>query len=566
MIKRHSYLALTLLIAIIIQATYIVLVSSNANCTQLYFLAYDQKSRKGSVVRATLCIYRSDHLDIEIVGAKYKPSVIDSFLIALKTASRICSRNVSKLKVVIKFYGNFYIEGASGSLLLTAGVLKLLNISSFSTPLSATGVVSIDGFVDPVGAITYKLEAAKSSNISSVYLPLLNYVLAENVSGIKKVYVDTLLELCPSTKIPKVNASILYKVNSTFIELIYDRLRKDVTKFLSMSREYVEKLPEPLKDKLRAYLSKREEEVNELLKEGHVYSAASISFGTYLSIANASLAYTNLTYLSKLVDHAVNTANRVYERIEKARSISMNSIPFLLVVLNRIKETIYFANLFRNASLMPSIAKMQLPKLAVLASRAYGRSLTVLTWFKLLEIANSSGGPYLDTKLVLDSSWRVLDLISEMIELGKSYAPLSLDAIASTRSYLASAYNASFDRKVLRDLKLLLSINLANLTPVQRVVPYLYIVYGNDLAKIENASISTQIFFYSLANLLASATEEVMSSVTKRHVIETSWKPTHEFISGALYASSAIAASSSLLAFLLLKVVEKSSRRHRSAL
>ncbi len=563
----RSVIALSLLALILLQSLITVIeLRASAKCINVYFLAYDSKSHSGSVVPARICLYPSSNLTIEILGARYGPSVIDSFLLALSTAARICNPELWHLRVVIEFPGNLQIEGASGSLLLTLAVLELTNSSRVVGIRSATGVLSIDGFVDPVGAVKYKLEAASSKGIKEVVVPLLNYGQARNATshGVHVLYIDTILDVCKKLAVSNPSASSV-NVSTAVLKKVYSVLEHDVERFLSLANESLSKLPTSVRARLSPEVSKYLKVITSLLREGHVYSAASQSFALYLYVMNATLTYSNYTYITKLASEALNIVNDVYDELEESRTISVNAIPFVLVVLNRVKDAVYFVNVFRNLTASMPMSIVPKNRIASLVSYAYGRSLTAQTWLRMLELANSSGGPYVDAKLVLDASWRVLDLVSNAIELWRKYAPLSLDTIASTRGYLSSLYNESIENRVLSDLRKLLSINLAELNPIQRIVPYLYVVYANDLRRYRNISVSTQITFYSLADLVASSTIEVEHLLNAtQHGASLQWVAPRNLVAYVLYASSSVALIASLAMLALLEVVEKRSRTSRS--
>jgi len=561
----HERLAAALILLAIVSSVLALYAdaSREIGCVNAYFLAYNNETKTGSVVPARICVFSSSRPSVAIVGVRYNPSVLDSFLVALHTISRFCTPRANHVRVVVYFNGgNLYVEGASGSLLFALSVLKILNATRIMNVSSATGVLSIDGFIDPVGAVREKLAAAYRRHIATVLVPLLNYVMARNASPKPKVvYVDTILDVCKKRYRAPLASPATMNVNRTIVSKMYSVLRDDVYRFTRLANSTLAKLP----PKARASLTKTFETylriIRRLVKENHIYSAASQSFGLYITVANASLSYTNLTYLSRLVDEAVNIVNNVYEKLERSKSISVNAIPFVLVLLNRIKDTVFYANVFRNITVTLPPKAIRVSRLASIVSYTYGRGLTSQTWFKLFTIANSSGGPYLPSRIVLRASWKVLNLVSGMIELGRAYSPLSLDTIASTRGYLAAlSGNSSLERKVFNDIRELLTINLENLTPVQRIIPYFYTLYSNDLRKLRNVSIDTQIMFYSLSDLIASATINTEEAIRAVSAPQRTWSPPNSLVYGAIYASSIISAGAMIVALLLLKVIEKRLR------
>ncbi len=563
---KHALLLLVLLLSSLTQLAALPQADEHANmkCLTVYFLAYVKQSHRGSVVEGKVCIEPSTSLSVSIKGAKYGPSVIDSFLIAIRTVARLCDPRAGKLRIIVSLPQGFYIKGASGSLLLALAVLKLLGWNIPGKPLSATGVVSIDGFVDPVGAVPYKLDAARRHGVKLVYVPLLNYAEAHNVTGIRVRYVDTLLNICRpglatgnSTALT-INSSILYKLYRVFLH--------DSREFLLKAESYYSMLPSSAKERFGKYYREMLRAINRTLEAHHYYSSASLSFSLYITVLGKYLESSNVSFLQRLVDAATRRANHVYEEIAHSKVLSVDAVPYLIVILDRIKDTIYYANMFENLTTLAVPSTSRFGTLVAIASYAYARSLTTETWFKVLEIVNSSSNDgYIPTKAALDISWRILDLVSRTIELSPSYSPLSFDAIAATRSYLASINNLTIATKVFRDLKALLRINLENLTPTQRVLPYLYALYGDDLRRYANGTVSTQILFYSLADLVASATINILQALNHSMRTNTtttftpSWKPSsaqmRTFI--AAFTFVAVASSTSLL---LLEVIEKRSR------
>jgi len=513
-VRKRLYAAILLalcLSTLVLSQLALTYAHNDKKCVIVYFLAYEKREHRGSVVRGVVCVEPSKNLSVSIVGAGYGPSVIDSFIVALKTVARLCYPRVSKLHVIVKLPQGFYIKGASGSLLLTMAVLKLLGISVRGNPLSGTGVVSIDGFVDPVGAVYYKLMAARKSGVKDVYVPLLNFAEAHNFTHMHIHYVDTILYFCSNHNASTAKS---LSINETVLNKLYTIFLNDSKKFLLKADKYYRMLPNRERESLSSYYATITKAINTTLKLHHYYSAASLSFSLYITVLSRYLRYSNTTFLQKLVHSAIDRANSIYSKLLHTKTISIDAIPYLIVILDRIKDALYYANVFENLTSFPIPSGTRSASLVALASYAYARSLTIATWFKALKIVNSSSESRLvSTKLALEVSWRVLDLVSNTIELSTAYSPLSLDAIATTRSYLASLNNVSIAEKVLRDLRTLLRLNLENLTPTQRILPYLYMLYGDDLRKYTNESVGTQIMFYSLANLVASAAIEIINGI-----------------------------------------------------
>ncbi len=482
MLRR--YLALVLLVAVSLGLHQSLCVE----CTKIYFLSYDPSTHSGSVVEATLCVSKRSELNVSILGVSASPSVASSFIIATLALHTLCSIPINATTVYV-YLPKTKISGPSGGLAYALGILEIYDLFKPGKNWSASGILSIDGFVDPVGALKEKIDAAKRFGIELVYVPAINPP-TYNVSGVEIRRIHTLLDvvLCSNATNAKleVDEELLSKVNEVFRRAAKDFLAK--IERLRIEDEWI----------LRARSL-----VEKLLAENHSYSAASLGYATYIRILEQNLSRAEERELKRIVDEASNVCSSAWSNLTKIRSLSMHAIPVLVTLLDRIKECEFFVDRF-GEEWMRRAPKALLVELAV---RAYGRSSTLTTWFEVLRVANESGGPYLAMRRVLDASLRVLEMVSKSIELNASYAPLSLLTIAQLRSSLASALG---DREVVDKLRTLLHVLAKRSDSRTLLVPYLYAVYADDLAQVApelwNVSrIEVETHFYSLATLVLGA-------------------------------------------------------------
>jgi len=482
--------------------------SSGVKCIDVYFLAYSQNSHTGAAIPAKICLEPFKGSQLVIEGASYGKSLLDSFIIAIHDLETYCGINLSNYTIVVSFEEhNLKISGSSGSLLFALAILQLLNESSI--PIhgrwSATGVTSIDGFIDAVGAVPYKLRAAKSVNITTVFLPLLDKPFA-NVSGITKIYLTEIRSICSAPSLETtVTEAVASNVNKSILTRMYRRFLIDARNFINSAQVVAEHVKDKkLRKELIRFIMNRSIYVHQLINEGHIYSAASLSFDTYIrTLFHAAQLY-SLKELDNLTHTALSIDNSVLSNLQESHLLSIHALTVLLVVLNRIKDSLFYVSMYQNLSIVPT---SRVYSLAYAALYAYARALTVKTWYRVLKIVNASGGPYISMSRALRAVNKVLDVISKTIEFSPRYAPLSLDALASTRSYLANQLDNASRLLILATLRRLYLRNIAMLDPIQRIVPYLYTVYARDLVSIGIGSVIDEVYFYSIASLLAAATK-----------------------------------------------------------
>jgi len=540
--------------------------SSSTRCIDVYFLAYSQSSHSGAAIPAKICLEPYTGERVVVKGAAYGKSLLDSFIVAVHDLETYCGLNLSDYTILVDFEEHgLKISGSSGSLLFALAVLDLMNRTHLPPRgWSATGVTSIDGFIDAVGAVPYKLRAAESVGIKTAYLPLLDKPFA-NVSGITKVFLTEISELCRATKLQSSSTQRSLAVNTSVLSLMYRRLSVDAHRFIEKARQIVQHINnEKLKHELTKFIYNRSLYVRELLNEGHVYSAASLSFDTYIrTLFFAAQTYTPKE-LDMLIENASHIDHHVLKELKNMHALSLHAMTTLIVVLNRIKDSLFYISLYRNLSIVP--APRSYPP-AYAALYAYARALTVETWYDLLRIANASGGPYIEGALAIKAVDRVLDIVSNTIEFSPRYAPLSLDALADTRSYLAEQLSNASREIVLSTLKQLYALNARFLDPVQRIVPYLYVLYAKDLVSLGIGSVVDKIYFYSLSSLLAAATRWALSFATHKTLTPQipAAVPPHRFSIkpsigvAAWLAASIVGLVCALLALRPLHIVEKSS-------
>ncbi len=442
-----------------------------------------------------ICIEPSSSFSLEIEGVKYKESVYTSFLVAIYALEEICGLNLDNYRIVVDIEGHdVEVKGASASLTFAVGVLSLLGVINISRPWSGTGVLSIDGFVDAIGGLRAKLEAALEKNVSVIYIPLVNsFELSSFSPFFSKIReVTSVLELCRCVAAPKLDEE-LARVDNETLEKLYSVLKIDMKSFEKHIQDIIKQASPEIRDRINFYIANLTKEADEAIKHGHIYTAASLMFTALLRTLSIYYNTSTRTELAKLIDKAKYILSKVEANLSSYRSISLSALPFLIVVLDRINEAKYYAELFNRA---------QGSEAVFAAVMAYGRAETARSWMKLLIVANNSGSaPLVPMKRALITVERVLRWVAESIEWNISYAPLSLSTIASTRSYIYTLLSEEPRRRIVDTIQKLLAIHLEHLDSVQLIVPYFYAIYARDLGMGSSA-----VSLDSLASLISAAT------------------------------------------------------------
>lgn len=481
------------------------LATSNKLCIDTYFLAVSDE-HEGLAIPVRVCLRPSHRLSLSIVGAKYDDSVYTSLLITLYTLDNVCGVNVSRYQVVVEFREHdVEAHGASASLTLAVAILIALHRLNLTGLWSGSGVLAVDGFVDAVGGIEAKLRAAVEKNISLIYVPTLNgfelRTLRKHFSNVRIVEVTSILDICSAEESLSVE-EILNRVDRSVLAKLYDALRNDIKVFRYLIRNVTKHVSPEIKYRIEKSIANLTRRAEEALRRGHVYTAASLVFTAFL---RALTIYYNSSSIQRkdlelLVQKAKRIVDEVGSRLKASRYISVSALPFLIVVLDRINEARYYADLYM---------RLQGYRSVFAAVMAYGRALTARSWLKMLAIANESvNGMEVPMEKALSSVERVLRWVATAIEWNISYAPLSLSTLAATRSHLFTLLSTASRVRVINSLNRLLALHLRNLDPIQRIVPYLYVTYARDLG-MESEMISLT----SLATLISAATrlsEEIM--------------------------------------------------------
>ncbi len=469
---------------------------SGSRCVETYFLAVTSSGKiRGLAMPARICIEPSDSFSLEIEGVKYRESVYTSFLVATYALEEICGLNLDNYRIVVDIEGHdVEVKGASASLTFAIGVLSLLGVTNISEPWSGTGVLSIDGFVDAIGGLRAKLRAALEKNISVIYIPLVNSFELSSLSPLSSRIreVTSVLELCNCVAIPRLNEE-LARIDKEVLERLYRVLKMDMKSFEKYIRNIIEQANPEARRRIDFYIANLTKEADEAIKHGHIYTAASLMFTALLRTLTIYYNTSTRTELAKLIDKAKHILDEVETNLSSYRSISLSALPFLIVVLDRINEAKYYAELFN---------RVQDGDAVFAAVMAYGRAETARSWVKLLIAANNSGyAPLVPMRRALNAVERVLRWVAESIEWNLSYAPLSLSTIASTRSYIYTLLSREFRQRIVDTIQKLLAIHLEHLDPIQLIVPYFYAIYARDLGMDSSA-----VSLGSLASLISAAT------------------------------------------------------------
>lgn len=522
--------------------------ASDKLCIDTYFLAVSDEL-EGMAIPVRVCLKPSHRLSLSIEGAKYDDSVYTSLLIALYVLGNVCGVDIHRYRVVVEVReGVVETHGASASLTFALAILVTLHRLKPTGLWSGSGVLAVDGFIDAVGGIEAKLRAAVERNISLIYIPTLNsfevHTIRKYFSNVRIVEATSILDICPIEESLSVEKA-LNRVDRSVLAKLYNTLRDDMEVF----RYFIENITKHADPEIRyriersiANLTKRAEEA---LRRGHVYTAASLVFTAFLRALTLyyNSSSTQRKDLDLLVWRAKSILNEVETELKASRYVSLSALPFLIVVLDRVNEARYYADLYTHLQGYRSV---------LAAVMAYGRALTARSWLKMLGIANESvHGIEVPMEKALSSVERVLRWVATAIEWNISYAPLSLSTLAATRSHLFTLLSTASRTRIINTLNSLLALHLRNLDPVQSIVPYFYATYARDLG-----TESDMVSLMSLATLISAATrlsEEVMLELEERSTEGYSEDRSTVLRSLALVLSIAIA----LCLLATLYIVEK---------
>lgn len=106
----------------------------------------------------------------------------------------------------INFPGGIPIDGPSAGVGIATGIYSAIMEKYIDSKVAMTGEVSIRGYVKPVGGIIPKIEAARQSGATKVYIPKENYQeILKEIEGIEVVPVETLEEIIKTCFVEDTN-------------------------------------------------------------------------------------------------------------------------------------------------------------------------------------------------------------------------------------------------------------------------------------------------------------------------------------------------------------------------
>ena len=489
-----------------------------ANSVDIWFLGIDSRDPTiGIAMRAHIEMRNSSSYSVSIRGVNFDKSVLYSFLLSGYAIKYVCGIDVDRIAVNVHIDGSTQIKGASASLAYVMGILKALNrIDIPYTRWGATGVVSIDGFVDAIGGLSTKIRAAKESGLESVYIPMINGMGKSEdsiVNSVKVIEIASLADLCRGLTLDNSSIEPSLKVLRTINEFFI----REAERFLQMAKSIVDNAPGDKKEALSLLYEESSKNVGRALGKGHGYTAASYAFLGYMQILYRYLMLNN-TRSGYLIEESEEIVKNALNEFTKFKYIHSSTIPVVVVILDRVTEAQYYIDLYRNAT-RSSTSLESLQTTLEFVAKAYARSLTVDTWLHLLKLVNSSanGGSYEGGQLIpfnktYATILNVLRAVSLTIDWGQELAPLSLSAIASTRSSLAKKLDSNLQLRVIDSIKRLYRIHSSYLDTGARAIPYIYYIYFEDLV-LEGGDESISVL--SMSTLIASITNIVNDAMSR---------------------------------------------------
>lgn len=106
----------------------------------------------------------------------------------------------------INFPGGVPIDGPSAGVGIATGIYSAIMEKHIDSKVAMTGEVSIRGYVKPVGGIIPKIEAARQSGATRVYIPKDNYQeILKEIEGIEVIPVETLEEIIKTCFVEDTN-------------------------------------------------------------------------------------------------------------------------------------------------------------------------------------------------------------------------------------------------------------------------------------------------------------------------------------------------------------------------
>ncbi|MEL9939597.1 MAG: S16 family serine protease [Ignisphaera sp.] len=446
----------------------------------MYFLAISEQTNSGEAIPVKICLTPSTLFSISIAGTEYDDSLFNSFIVAGYVLNKLCGASLGRVEVHMQNVAK--AKGSSASLAFAIAIHSILK-NYANTSVGATGVVSIDGFIDAVAGLDKKIGAAISAGVERVYVPLINGVNANDTI----VPIASILDVCnisASNTTPYVNEKLLNIVNSYF---------KNVTSyFINESIRIANNLDDT---SVYRYVKTMENNTLKAIGKGHWYTAASVAYSTFITVLEKYLAREKEETLNRFISLCENGLYNITKMLNEVKSVRAEAIPFLIMTIDRAALAKYY---------LDTANKSPHPNPTAIAN-AYGRVVTALQWLILAKLVNSSSsGRIYSFRSVENALTRVLNIVSSIVEFDGNYTILSLDGIANMRSFQYTRLSNASKQHVKNSLNNLLKVYMGILGENLSIVPYLYYQYSTDIDDISS------VYLLSIATLTAGVTSMVL--------------------------------------------------------
>lgn len=449
-------------------------------CMHMYFLAISEQTNTGEAIPVKICLTPSTLFSVSVTGTEYDESLFNSFIVAGYVLNKVCGASLGRVEVYMQNVAK--AKGSSASLAFAIAIHSILK-NHANTSVSATGVVSIDGFIDAVAGLDKKIGAAISVGVERVYVPLINGVNANDTV----VPIASILDVCNrsvSNTTPYVNEELLDIVNRYFENI--------TSYFINESIRVANNLGDR---SVYEYMKTMENDVLKAVDMGHWYTAASIAYSTFVTVLEKYLAREKEETLNRYVSLCENGLYNITKILDETKSIRIETIPFLIMAINRATLAKYY---------LDTADKSPYSNPTVLAN-AYGRVVTALQWLTLTKLVNSSSaGRLYSFRDVENALTKVLNIVGSIVEFNENYTILSLDGIANMRSFQYSKLSNTSKQHVKNALNNLLKIYMNILGENLSIVPYLYYQYSMDTDD------TSSVYLLSIATLTAGVTSMVL--------------------------------------------------------
>ncbi|MEM0062454.1 MAG: S16 family serine protease [Ignisphaera sp.] len=453
---------------------------NKTRCIYMYFLGISERTNTGEAIPVKICLIPSKSFRVSIVGTEYDESLFNSFIVAGYVLNKICEADLGEVEVYMQNVGS--AKGSSASLAFAIALYSILN-NYGNTSLSATGVVSIDGFIDAVAGLNKKIGAAISAGIKKIYVPLINDVNATNTV----IPIATILDICNRN----VRNAEFY-VNKTLLDIVNSYFENVTSYFINEAIRIANNLGDT---SVYEYVKNKENNILKAINRGHWYAAASIAYSTFTTVLEEYLAREKGEALNRYVLLCENGLHNISKTLNEVRSVKAETVPFLIIAINRATLARYYLNTANESSFSDP---------ATIAS-AYGRVVTALHWLALTKLVNSSSsGSLYSFNNIENALTRVLNTMSSIVEFDKNYTILSLDGIANMRSSQYSRLSNTSKQYIKNSLENLLKVYQNVLGENLILVPYLYYQYSMDVDDVSS------IYLLSIATLEAGVTSMVL--------------------------------------------------------